>query len=213
MSFRKMAAYAGIVSVLLNIASVIAYGSVPGPNDPAAEVVRYVSGSDGYLVAGVFGGLSAIAWLLFLAGFVVPFLKSDREHGEGYGVAVFGSGIIMGVALLVAIAAFAVIGVSIDEFDEATVLALWDFGNLTYGALVLVMILAAGAAAVGIMKRGVMARWFGILSAVVALSGITGIVPFLTGGNAAMVILVGFAGMIVWTVAASILMMREPAAR
>ena len=93
--------------------------------------------------------------------------------------------------------------------DAAAARAVSDLSNMAYGLAILFMAVWAGGAAVAIFKRKVMPQWFGILSALVALGGITGIVSVVSAGLGT-VIVVGFLLLVLWVLVASAVMLREP---
>ena len=82
---------------------------------------------------------------------------------------------------------------------------------MAYGLAIPFMAVWAGGAAVAIFKREVMPRWFGVLSVLAAVGGITGIVSVVSAGLG-VVIDVGFVLLVLWVLAASAVMLRKPAA-
>lgn len=212
MGFRKMAGVSGIAFVVLLVASFVLYGSPPPTSATADEIAKYVVDTDTYLLAGVMGLLGALLMIPWVAGFVIPFTASDREHGEGFGLVIAGATLVASVAIGVALAALATLGLRIEELDGPTARALWDFSNAAYGFSILLVVPAAGGAAVATLKHGLMPRWFGYLSGVVGLLGLSALPGFMATGEAVMVLLLGLAGMLVWVLASSVLMLRGAAA-
>jgi hypothetical protein len=211
MGFARTAACFGIGFVVLEVAGFVLWGSPPGTDAPASEITRYFA--DAGSVPKIGSVLNALAYALavpFIVGFVVPFLKKDREHGEGYGWVVFGGFLVTGATALVGLSAsFVQVLRGGAELDAATTRAVSDLSNMAYGLAILFMVVWAGGAAVAIFKRRVMPQWFGILSVLVALGGITGIVSVVSTGLG-MVIVVGFVLLVLWVLAASVIMLRRP---
>jgi hypothetical protein len=210
--FRRTAACFGIGFVVLEVAGFLLWGSPPAAEASASEITSYFA--DAGSAPKVGSVLNALAYTLavpFIVGFVLPLLKNDREHGEGYGWVVFGGFLITGATALVGLcASFAQVLRGGAELDAATTRLVSDLSNVAYGLAILFMVVWAGGAAVATFKRRVMPRWFGILSVLVALGGITGVVSVVSAGLG-MVIVVGFVLLVVWVLVASVVMLRKPA--
>jgi hypothetical protein len=207
--FRRAAACFGIGFVILEVTGFVLWGSPPGTGAPASEITRFFA--DAGSVPKIGSVLNALAYTLavpFIVGFILPFLKKDREHGEGYGWVVFGGFLVTGATALVGLSAsFAQVLRGGAGLDAPTMRAVSDFSNMAYGLAILFMVVWAGGAAVAVFKRRVMPQWFGILSVLAALGGITGIVSVVSA-HLGMVIDVGFVLLVVWALAASVVMLR-----
>ncbi len=212
MGFRKTAAWFGIGFVLLEAAGYVLWGAPPATEAPASEIAAFFA--DAGIAPKVGAVLNALAYALavpFIAGFVLPLVKNDREHGEGYGWVVFGGFLVTGATALVGLSgSFAQVLRGDVELDAATARAVSDLSSMAYGLAVVFMLVWAGATAVAVFKRGVMPRWFGALSALVALGGVSGIVSVVSAGLG-WVMAVGLVLLVVWVLAASVAMLREPA--
>ena len=211
MGFRRAAACFGIGFVVLEVTGFVLWGSPPGTKDPASYITRYFAAAGDVPKIGTV--LNALAYTLavpFIVGFVLPFLKKDREYGEGYGWLVFGGFLVTGVSALAGLSAsFAQVLRGGAELDAAATRVVSDLSNMAYGLAILFMLVWAGGAAVAIFRRKVMPQWFGILSALVALGGITGIVSVVSAGLG-LIIDVGFVLLVLWVLVASAIMLREP---
>jgi hypothetical protein len=209
--FRRTAACFGIGFVVFEVAGFVLWGSPPGTGASADEITRYFAAAGDAPKIGTV--LNAVAYALavpFIVGFILPFLKKDREHGEGYGWVVFGGFLVTGATALVGLSAsFAQVLRSGAGLDAAATRAVSDVSNMAYGLAVFFMAVWAGAAAVAIFERRVMPRWFGVLSVLAALGGITGLISVVSAGLG-MVIDVGFVLLVLWALAASVIMLREP---
>ncbi len=219
MSFRKMAGFAGLAFVVLLIVPWFFQGGEPldwatpttGVEQIAGRIFEHGSGS--YLLAGVLRAFGAVALIPFAAGFAMPFFTSDREHHEGFGVVIVAALVAASTTIGAALAALTTFGLWVRDLDESSMRALWDLSKAAYAFSILLVIPAAAGAAAAIVRHGVMPRWFGYLSGVVALLGLSAIAGFLEfRGDEPMVVLVGFLGILVWVFTASIVMIRESAA-
>jgi len=210
MGFKRTAGCFGIGFVVFQVVGFVVGGSPPGAEDPASEITKYFAdGGNALKVGGVLTALASIFALPFIAGFVLPFFKSDREHGEGYGWVVFGGFLLTGAAAMVGLSAsFALALRGGAELDAATTRAVWDLSNIAYGSTILFTVAWAGGAAMAIMKRGLMSRWFGIFSGLVALSGFLGIFGLVSAGLG-MVSLIGYALLLLWVLVAGVVMLRK----
>ncbi len=210
MGFGRTAACFGIGFVVLEVAGFVLWGSPPATGASASEIIRYFAEAGSSPKIGTV--LNALAYTLampFIVGFVLPFLKKDREYGEGYGWLVFGGFLVTGATALVGLSAsFAQVLRGGAQLDAATIRALSDLSNMAYGLAILFMVVWAGAAAVAVFRRRVMPRWFGIFSVLAALGGFTGIVS-VASTRLGMVIDVGFVLLVLWVLGASVAMLRE----
>jgi hypothetical protein len=210
--FRRAAACFGIAFVILEVTGYILWGAPPATEASAGEITKYFADAGSLpKIGSVLNALAYVCAVPFIVGFILPFLKKDREHGEGFGWVVFGGFLVTGATALVGLSAsFVQVLRAGAELDAATTRAVSDFSNMAYGLAILFMMLWAGGTAVAIFKRRVMPRWFGVFSALVALGGITGIVSVVSAGLG-MVIAGGFVSLVLWVLAASVIMLLEPA--
>lgn len=214
MSFRKMAGWAGVLFVIFNVVAFFVWGTPPSADAPASEVAQYLAdGGNAYKFGIAMAGIATIFMVLFIAGFLVPFFRSDREHGEGYGVVVLGGVLVSGAMYSVAVAANAALVLRGGfELDAATTRALWDFQYTAYAVAILAVPIFAGGAAMAIGRRGVMPAWFGYFSWVVALVGFTGIAGTVSGSGIGMMTLAGYLAFLLWTLAGGIVLVRDKTA-
>ncbi|HEX9977890.1 MAG TPA: hypothetical protein VGB41_04595 [Acidimicrobiia bacterium] len=214
MGFRKMAGWAGVMFVVLNVVAFFIWGTPPDADAPASEVAKYLAdGGNTYKFGIGLSGIAVIFAVPFIAGFLIPFFRSDREHGEGYGVVVLGGFLVSGALYVVAVAVNAALALRGGfELDAATTRALWDLQYTAYALAILAVPIFAGGAARAIGKRGVMPAWFGYLSWVVALLGFTGIAGTVSGSGIGMLALAGYVGLLLWVLVAGIVLLRDRAA-
>ena len=211
MSFKRMAGWAGVGFVVLNVVAFLLFGTPPGADAPASEIADYVADAgNAYKVGTALTGIATVLFVPFLAGLLVPFFRSDREHSEGFGVVVFAGALLSGTAATLGLSATAALSLRAGaELDAATTRALWDLSYVAYGSAILAVPILAGGAAMAIQKRGVMPDWFGNLSWLVALLGFTGIFGLVSTSGLAYLLLAGYLGLLVWVLVAGIVLVRE----
>jgi hypothetical protein len=211
--FRRAAACFGIAFVILEVTGYILWGAPPATEASTGEIAKHFADAGSLpKIGSVLNALAYVCAVPFIVGFILPFLKNDREHGEGYGWVVFGGFLVTGATALVGLgASFVQVLRAGAELDAATTRAVSDFSNMAYGLAILFMMLWAGGAAVAIFKRRMMPRWFGAFSVLVALGGITGVISVVSA-SLGMVIAGGFVLLVLWVLTASVIMLREPAA-
>ncbi len=205
MDFKRLAGWAGLLVVVLFVLNIVLSGSFPTSDDPTSEIGSYISlNVNMHKAALLVGVIIAIPIALFLAGFLMPFWKSDREHNEGVAIVILIGFIFLAAAVA---AGEAILGALIlrggEELDISTVRGLWDAQTVAFASSNIGVTVLAGGAAMGILRRGVMATWLGWLSALVAVLGLTGLFGMLSGSGIANISIVGFIALPVWIAAAS----------
>jgi hypothetical protein len=210
--FRRTAACFGLGFVVLEVTGYILWGSPPATEAPAGDIAAFFASAG--IASKVGSVLNALAYTLavpFIVGFILPLVKSGREHSEGCGWVVFGGFLVTGATALVGLSgSFAQVLRGGAQLDAAAMRAVSDLSNMAYGLAILFMLVWAGATAAAVFSRRAMPTWFGVLSAVAALSAISGIVSVVSA-DLGWVIAVGFAMLVVWVFSASVVMLREPA--
>jgi len=101
-SFNRIAAVSGVVFVVCILLSMVLVGSMPTASDDAAKLTEYFADSAGAHKAGLLViGFGIFPACLFIAGLIGNPRRSDREHGEQWGMAV-AAFFIVGIAVLAA---------------------------------------------------------------------------------------------------------------
>lgn len=209
MDFKRLAGWAGLLGVVLLVLQVVLQGSFPAADAPTSEIGSYISGDvNMHKAALLLGAIAGIALALFLAGFLMPFWKSDREHNEGVAIVILVGFIFLAAAIA---AGEAILGALIlrggAELDISTVRGLWDAQTIAFASSNIGLTVLAGGAAMGILRRGVMATWLGWLSALVAVLGLTGLFGMLSGSGIGDITLVAYVAFAVWVAAAAYAML------
>jgi len=206
MDFKRFAGFAGVLAVVLWVVGQLLFGSLPTAGDSIEKVGRYLAEDNTmHKWALLLGFLAAIPFVFFLAGFLAPIFKSDREHGEAYGVVVFGGALLVGASAGLGDAASAALHLRAgDGLGAESVRGLWDLQAAGYGlAGIGFTILGAGAAMV-IMRRKVMPDWVGWLAALVAVGGFFGLFGALSASGLANFAFVPFVTFLVFLLATGI---------
>ncbi len=210
MSFNRMAGVAGLMSVVFFVVGFALFGAQPNPDATAAEIAAYITDTGTYEYANAVTALATLFMLVFFVGFARPFKAADREHGEGFGTVIVASSVVAVTLMGAGASMFGILAHRLDGLGESGLWVLWDGGNVLFAFAILSFFIGGGAAAVSIMRHGVMAKWFGMLSAIVALAALGGLVPFFATGSAVVVgVLVGYLGIMVWLLVGSILLVRK----
>jgi hypothetical protein len=210
MEFKRMAGWAGIVTVVFFLLNLGLAGSTPTPEDSIAEITDYLAGDQGMHQLGLlFGVLAALPFVAFLAGILVPVFRSDREHGEGFGIVIFGGALLLGAASTIANTALgALLLRGTAGLDPGTVRGLWDTQQVAYGSGGIAFSIFGIGVALAVLRRHVMADWLGWLATVLAVAGALGLFTLTSDGNASLLGYIPFVLFLVWVLGASITMVR-----
>ena len=197
--------------MVLAIVSTILLGIPPSSSDSIAEVGEYVAKDNGLHKTGfVFGFVIAIPFVIFLAGFLVPVLKSDREHGEGHGIIVFAGALLLATAAGVGdIAAGALHLRAGDDLGAEATRALQDLSVVGYSAAGIGSAILGLGAALAILKRDVMARWVGWLAVLAAVGGLFGLFGMLSSTGLSDLSIISFITTMVWILGTSVAMIQS----
>lgn len=178
--WQRIEPLAGIVFVVL---AVIAVVTAPGEDflaDPAELADYYVDNSDRVIVAEIIGGIAIFAFFFFV-GAVRNRLRVSETPEGGLPALAFGGGIAAATLILVANAATMAGAFRAEEdgqIDPAIAAALNDVSSLIIGIAAPVA-LAVFVAATGVVSiaTGVLPRWLGWLSLLLALGFL---IPFIS---------------------------------
>jgi hypothetical protein len=164
---------AGVLFVVLLIASFVVGGEPPDFDDPAAEIVEHYVDNEGSIIAGaILSGLAA-ATLIFFAGIFRRVLRAaEGENGTLSLVAFAGALMIAVGGAFDATLSFAIVE-SADDIEPTsvqTLQALWDNDFMPLAVGNLVFLLASG---LSILRHAAVSKWFGWVAVVVAVLSIT----------------------------------------
>lgn len=131
-----------------------------------------------------FGFLIGIPFVIFLAGFLGPIFKSDREHGEACGVVVSAGALPVGAGACVGdIASAALYLRGEDDLGAEGTRALHDLLAAGYSSTGIAFTILGLGAAMVILKRKVISDWVGWLPALLAVPGPLGLFGMLTSST------------------------------
>ncbi len=212
MSFNRIAAIGGFITVALLILNGALLGSQPTLDDPIEDVVRYI-GDDltMHRLAMAFGILSLPFIIVFMAGIVSKLRDGDRELNEAWGIAALAGAILTGATAAIgdtfAVMLFLRGG---DGLDDSTVRVIYDGVAVAYGSMGISIAALTGSVAVATIKRKFWPDWYGWLSALAAVIGFISVGGiFLTSFAGLLLGFAPFVALLVWTLATSVLMYRE----
>ena len=201
---RKLAAWAGIAFVVLNVAQ---FALTPAPPAPDAKIEKVraflVAHRHGVLGQNALIGLAVVALVPFLVG-LRDWLAPDAFAGTCAIVA----GTILGAVLLVSqalISAPAWVAGSASSMDDGALRLAWSTANIAFLMLGGAVALLAGAIALGASHQVVRA-----VAIVVALVGLA-MLPMQVSSSLGAVALFGFLGFLVLVLTTSVAMLRTPA--
>jgi hypothetical protein len=208
----RVGAAGGIASVLFLVALFTVFPSLPAPDESIGEIARSAQeNNDGLLLGAYTGALMTGTLLLFGASVVARLRRAERGSGGWWLVALLG----------IAATAIGIVGNALEIMfvravgHGATGDALWVgygadhwLGVLTAIPLALFLLGAGmGTRATGMLPRWL--SWLSIVLVVLFLAGagsITG--DEVDGGILGLPLLVGYLGLLVWIIAASLSMLR-----
>lgn len=200
--WQRLEPLAGIVFVVLAVIALLTAAGEDFLAEPAEVADYYVDNSDRVIVAEIIGGLAVFAFFWFV-GAVRNRLRVPETPEGGLPALAFGGGIAAATLVLVANAATMAGAFRAEEdgeIDPAVAAALNDISSLIIGIAAPVA-LAVFVAATGIVSiaTGVLPRWLGWLSLLLALGFL---IPYIS-----FVFWVPFA---VWVLAVSVLLYLRP---
>ncbi len=210
MSFKRIAAIAGIVFVVMIVANQLLLGNAPLPTDSAAEIGEYLSEDTKLHKTGsLIGHLVLLPAVVFFAGVLVPYRKTDQEHGEEWSTVILLSAI--------ALAASAGIGDSVlgalllrggEGIDAAVARGLWDVQTIAYTATLVGVAGVTLGVAIPSWTHKIGKPWYLWLSVVVAILAVLATLATISV-DLWIFGLLGFAAFLVWALVTAILMYKE----
>lgn len=214
MSFNRLAGIAGLVFVAIALAILVISGSQPAPGAEVDDIIEYLSRDD--TLRDVNALLSAVGLLplaVFVAGLLIPFRASDREHGEGWATSILIGVVALTASIAVHEGAFYALSYrGASGLDGGVVLGLWDVVFVTGSAAAFSMAVIAVSTAVPVLKHKVWPTWHGWLSILVVALGVLALIDTVSPDSAGAFSGLTFLGFtVVWITATSILLLRASA--
>ncbi len=216
-SWRKVTGWSGIAFVVLLVSGLAIAANGPVLEDSGADVREWFEDNEGLVAWTTWsGGLGfALFFLLFASGLRSLLGPADARN-EGVWSRLSFAGAVAFVAIGVVGSAFwAVLGQEdvLSVASDETVKTLAAFDVLIFGAILPwgIAVFLIGASVV-ILQSGVMAKWLGWLGLVITLLIVIGTLWPFTGddeGFLAILTFIGLLGFLIWSLGASIEMIRS----
>lgn len=216
-SWKKVTGASGITFVVLFLVSLIISGERPALDDSGAELRQWFEDNESVVAWLTWSGALSFAlfFLLFASGLRSILGPADADNEGVWARLSFAGAVVLvaiggaGSAFWAVLAQEEVLSVASDE----TVKTLAAFDSIIFGAVVPwgVAVFLIGASVV-ILQSGVMAKWLGWLGLLASLVIAIGTLwPFTgdDGGPLGILALVGMVAFLVWTLGASITMIRS----
>jgi hypothetical protein len=180
--WQRIEPLAGVVFVVLAVIAVVTAAGEDFLADPSEVADYYVDNSDRVIVAEIIGGIAIFAFFWFV-GAVRNRLRVPETPEGGLPALAFGGGIAAATLVLVANAvtmAGAFRANDDGQIDPAVAAALNDVSSLIIG-IAAPIALAVFVAATGIVSiaTGVLPRWLGWLSLLLALGFLIAYISFI----------------------------------
>ncbi|HEY6318078.1 MAG TPA: hypothetical protein VI462_09360 [Acidimicrobiia bacterium] len=208
----RLCALAGLAFVILIIVSgPILQGSSPSVTDSAAKIYHYIATHVGDLKASA--ALAAFAMAAVLVWLAAHFSSLRKAEGgrSGFAVAALGGGILATAATVVQSAIQATTALRVHNLGPSGAQFFYTLYQFLTGALLVGLAILVGASALVFLRSGLHARWFGYVSAVLAVVNLVGIVGVgYTNGAAQGFMGIGVALSGIWILAISIILLRKP---
>ena len=212
MSFNRLAALAGFIVIVLLVLNAALLGDQPTLDDSIEDVVQYI-GEDQALhrLAAVLGLLDLPFYIVFIAAIVAKLRDGDREHGEAWAIAALAGAVFIGVTATIGESLNLILFLRGGEgLDDSTVRAIYDGSAVAYGSIGIAVAGVTGSVAIAAIRREFWPRWYGWLSALVAVIGVISVGGVAWTSTAGLLLgIAPFVGLLVWTLASSILLYRD----
>lgn len=215
-AFDRLGAAAGVVSVALLVALLMFFPSLPAADESIATIAGEASNTKQMLLVGdyvglVMGGL----WLLFGVVVSARLRRAESAAGAWWMVALAGITVSAAVGLvgnLFSVMFVRAVGHGLSD-DALWTIYSGDLVGFAQGVPLALFMLGVGF---GTRATGVFPRWMGILALTsIPLLGL-GVASIagreVDGGPFILPLMLAYLGMLVWTIAASVVLWRRPVA-
>ncbi len=216
LSFDRVGAVAGVVTALLLVSMFTLIPALPAPNKPISDIARSATvNRDGLLVGTYLGALLSGALMVFGAAVAARLRRAEGLTG-GWWILALAGATAAGAIGFVSNALIVVLVRAVGHGVRGDVLWLAYGGDHWIGVLtgVPLAVFLLGAA-LGVRAGGALPRWVGAGALVVAALMVVGAGSITgdetDGGPLGAVLVFAYLGLVVWTVATSVVLWRSPA--
>lgn len=214
MTFKRLAGIAGVVFVALLVVNGALAGDTPLAGDSVEEIRDYLSSDSGmHKTSLVIGMVLLPPAVLFFSGVVAKIRVSDAAHGENWATVVLLGAVLLGASAGLGDVLFgATLFRGGEGLDDASLRALWDGQIIAYSSTGIATTAFTAGAAIPTLQHGFWPKWHAALGVVAAALGVLALIAVVEDTNGgSMWGFLGFIGMAVWSLATSVLLIREPA--
>lgn len=162
----RLSALGGAAFFALFVAFASLTSGTPSISDSGRDTYNYLSAHDGRLqLAAVLFGLAMPAALLALSG-LFRALREAEGGKAGLAVAALGGGVLAAASTVTGALVMGVTAARITEIGPADAHLWWSMVLMSYGAILLGLLLEIGATAVVSLESKLFPRWFGVASVI-----------------------------------------------
>jgi hypothetical protein len=170
----RLAAVAGAVFFVLIVIDTGFRGGAPSATDSGNDVFDYVAQHHGRLQLGaVLSGLAMSAALVWLSG-LFRILRRAEGGPSGLSVAALAGGALAAASMTTTALIQGTVANRIDDLGAAGVRVWWTMYLLSTGATLLGLLVLIGATAIVSLQSRLLARWFAMVSGVLAVVSVVG---------------------------------------
>jgi hypothetical protein len=214
-AWRRWTGVLGLVYVAIQVAALILFLVAGNPPDfaDAEKYASWINSNSGLFMADAFLTNVASAVLLMLFAGIRGVIRGAGEDWEWAAAMFFGAGLVTVAITIVGAAAEATAAfVSGSESDPTIVRATWAGAWMALTFLYLPAAIALGTVSYAVLRAAILPRWVGWLGAAAAVLDVIAALT-IAGGTGdigplgLLPLILGFAPVVVWVVAVSIVLL------
>jgi Domain of unknown function (DUF4386) len=216
MSWERIGAVSGILFVVTIVATFFV-PSTPDVDDPAAQIRESLVDDRNGLIAGIYlSGLAAFFFLAFLAALYLRLRRAESEAGPSV-LALLGGVATTVMVLAVTGVVLALVAAADEDAGDEALRALLELDGALFIPTGFFFAAFHVGAGLSILGSGVLPRWLGWASVVIALVFLVALFGLFSeddeGGPLGIVYFLDLLASLLWALATSILMLRRPLER
>ena len=190
-------------------------GNPPLAGDDVEEVRAYISDDEGLHKTAMFFGIVVLPFAIFFffSGIGHRLRATDREHNEGWAIAAIASAILLGAAAGVGdVLASTLLFREGEGLSDSTIRAISDAQGIAYASTGIAATGLTLSVAIPSVRHGVFPMWHAALGGIEAALGVLAVISIMSATSGASIFgLVAFIGLAVWSLATSVLLIRDGA--